>query len=166
MCRVSILYGAMRVDGKGFITTVDKRVKSLVADAARAFLQVAASEIPEQTGQARGVFGPAAEFFGDEIPSSPRRPLADKNFDTGAEYQTFDYLVERGQYFFEWKHTLDYLELNDTTKVSYKRPQKATPWKGIEAGKREAQSIMEHGVEVLPQIRDYISYAKISGRNP
>lgn len=152
MPNVGFTFAKLRVDGKGYIRTIDRIGKEAVTEAARAFVHAAAEHVPVYSGQARGTLQPLAKFTGDPLSINAPHPRTYKNQFTGEQYSEYDFTFSQGLYHLSFIQDLDYYNLYEPDL-----------WRSFYYGRKAARKVMKQAVASMPSIRKYITKVTDNG---
>lgn len=137
-----------------------------VRQSARQFVKAAAREVPVDTGQARGTFGPIAKKLRVRLSIPLAGPKPGKNRTTGAAFgRKPPYVTVTDKVItFRFSNTLDYYNFNDLFPRGYGPDKQSTPWKSFQAGKDAYNTELRKQIKKkLPGVISQILRGGVSG---
>lgn len=185
MPRIVVKFVKYRIDGKGYLTAVDKVVDREFTEAMRQFLRAVVERVPLYTGMSRGSLLPLAHFLGiagtvDVIGAKPRRG---KSISEGIRRgREFSYKKVKGLYTFTFNNKVIHYRINEFQSFAraarqyvdgdgdihiLKRPMPLKgpplpPWKSFQAGSRAFHKHMRGVIKKLPKVRKFLLSEKVS----
>lgn len=162
MPKYYLVAGDYELDIKRMSTTVEKRARAKMRQAARIFLRTVIDIIPVWTGEAMGSLAPIAHYLHVRIPNTPDVNAPYDGFALGASqsYTSSPFIKQEGWKFsFEIGSSVPHFNINEYHNVMKWgiRLANPTPWRAFQAGKQAAMEFLQQtGHTIVPNFADFV----------
>lgn len=157
----------IELDHIRYTSALDQAIRDVTRSAWYAFFEAAQDKVPVETGEARGLFKPLADWVDAQLDLSGAAPTAERNADEGAFHSMLDVsgftwpkyvVVFKAETFNGWW----WEKFRTLYNARIGRPVTAGPWEAFEAGKAAYILYLRTNLKfAIPDIAHYLTLTPI-----